>query len=109
MQWADLLWSSEEGAVGVTAAIIEVDHVVQCCRLAVAEVRSGLSHLTKAFRPPEAGRNCLAAKIAIPFAGRIIAEVSVHVEIAVGHCSRANQGLVGRAPGLGRIGKGRKC
>ena len=108
VQWLDFLRPADKCPHRVTATIIEVDDVVECCGLPVAEVRGGPCDLTKAFGTPQAYRNCLAAEVAISCGSRIIAEMSVYVEVAIRDRWIADEGLVGRTPDLGRIGMRRK-
>jgi len=108
VQRLDFFWTAQECAIRIAAAIVEPDHVVQRGGLAVAKVRRGLSDLPKRLRSPEANGDRLLAEGAITFRVRIVAEVSVDVEVAVGNRRVADEGLIGSASGLGRVRVWRK-
>jgi hypothetical protein len=69
--------------------------------LPVAEVGRCLGNLTEGVSAPQTNRNRLLAQSAIALSIRIVAEVSVDVEVPIGDRWIANEGLVGRASDLG--------
>ena len=104
MQWPNLLGTAEERSYRIAAAVIELDDIVQGRSLAIAEVRGRAIDLTKTFRAPQSNRDCLAAEIAIPVSRRIIAEVSVHIKVAICDRGIADERLVGNAASFRGIG-----
>ena len=98
VQRPDLLRSTEKRARRVAAAIVELDDVIQRRGLAVAEVGSGLRDLSKTLGAPKPRRNRLAAEIAVSLRVGVVAEVAVHVEVAVRHRRIADQRLIAARP-----------
>src|SRR3954464_7884084 len=97
MQRLDLFRSAQKSSFRIAAAIVKVDYVIERRGLAIAEIRSSLGHLPKSFGAPQACRNCLLAEIAVARRGGVVAEMAIHVEVAIGHRGIADQRLIGRA------------
>src|SRR5215472_5389411 len=104
MQWANLLRSTKKPACRISSAIIELDDIIERCRLAIAEIGRSFGYLAKSLGTPPTNRNVLAAKVAIASRSGIVAEVAVNVEVSISNCRIANQRLVEDAAFLRRIG-----
>src|SRR5437899_5650220 len=103
MQRLNLFRPTLESAFRIAAAVIKLDHLFERRRLATAEIRCGLRHLTQAFGAPQPRWNFLRAEIAIAPGRWIITENAVHAEVAAGGCGIADERLVGRASWLRRV------
>src|ERR1700750_496089 len=100
MQRLDFLWASEGRAFAITSAILEFDHIAQCRGLAIAEIRTGFRDLAQTLGAPQTYWNRLAAEVAVAARVGVVAEMSVHIEIAVGDGRVANQSLIEYPAGL---------
>src|SRR5215217_5850136 len=70
----DLLWTSDERAIGIAAAVVELNHLGERCHLPVTHVRPRLCDLAQPFGAPlpignggvaEAGKALSAAVVAV--------------------------------------------
>src|SRR5689334_9039960 len=108
MKRLNLLWAALKRAFGVAAAIVELDDIVQRCRLTTTEVRRSLGHLAESFRPPQTGGDLLATEIAVALCAGIVTEVAIYAKVAAGGGGVADKRLVRGTSGFGGVSMRRK-
>src|SRR5262249_10057779 len=104
MQGLNFFGPAQERSFGIAATIVELDHIVQSCCLAITEIRSCFGYMAQALGSPASRGDGFAAKISVTSAMGIVAERAIDAEVGPGYGGRTNKCLVGGSSRFSGIG-----